>query len=163
MRAWWAVTGVALVIAVPVALSISRGREPKQVELEVVTPHVIAPLILASGTLSYQSEVRLVPEVIARVVKLTPLRFYMLPIVALPEQAVNIGHRTCLFAVASLDGRIRARRYKFGLIRSWGQFPGNLFPCGHPDSSGATGSSAFAEQRLRTALTAHRQAILASS
>jgi HlyD family secretion protein len=69
MRAWWAVTGVVLVIAVPVALSISRGREPKRVELEVATTRVISPLILASGTLSYQSEVRLVPEVIARVVK----------------------------------------------------------------------------------------------
>jgi HlyD family secretion protein len=69
MRAWWAVTGVILVIAVPVALSISRSREPKQVELELATPRVISPLILASGTLSYQSEVRLVPEVIARVVE----------------------------------------------------------------------------------------------
>jgi HlyD family secretion protein len=70
MRKWIVIIGVVLVIAVPVTLSLVRGGEAKQVEIEAAGLRAIAPSILASGTLAYESEVRLVPEIMGRVLKL---------------------------------------------------------------------------------------------
>src|SRR5688572_20262570 len=71
MRKWITIVVVALVIIVPVGMRVVRGGEAKQVEIENVSLRALAPSILASGTLTYQSEVRLVPEVIGRVQKIT--------------------------------------------------------------------------------------------
>ncbi len=59
--------GLALLVLVPVALSISRGGEVKQVDLASVAKQTIAPTILASGSLTYQTEIRMVSEVMGRV------------------------------------------------------------------------------------------------
>ena len=69
MRKWIVIAVIVLVIAVPVALSVMRGGEAKQVEIETANLHAISPSILASGTLAYESEVRLVPEIVGRVLK----------------------------------------------------------------------------------------------
>src|SRR5689334_22302164 len=70
MRKWIVPAAIVLAVAVPVTMSVLRGGEAKQVEVEPATLRAIAPSILASGTLAYESEVRLVPEVVGRVLKL---------------------------------------------------------------------------------------------
>jgi HlyD family secretion protein len=66
-KKWMAVLAIVLLIAVPVALKQWRKDDAKSVEAEAVTMRVLAPSILASGTLVYESERRLVSEVIGRV------------------------------------------------------------------------------------------------
>ena len=61
---------LALVVAVPVALQVKRGGDAKEVEIETVEMHVISPTILASGSLIYQTEIRMVSEVMGRVKEL---------------------------------------------------------------------------------------------
>lgn len=61
--------GIAAVLVIgPVALKLSRGGEAKAVEIDPVSRRVLSPTILASGSLTYQSEVKLVSEVMGRVV-----------------------------------------------------------------------------------------------
>ncbi|MGC4028949.1 MAG: efflux RND transporter periplasmic adaptor subunit [Steroidobacteraceae bacterium] len=64
---WLLALVVAALIAVPAVLRIMRGGEVKQVQMEPVATRIIAPTILASGSLTYQTEIRLVSEVIGRV------------------------------------------------------------------------------------------------
>jgi HlyD family secretion protein len=71
MRLGLVIIGISLLVGVAVVLSLSRSRQPKQVELESAARHTISPLILASGTLSYESEVHLVAEVVGRVLTVT--------------------------------------------------------------------------------------------
>jgi HlyD family secretion protein len=60
-------TGIVLLLAVPVALKVFRGGEVKQVELATVEQRVITPTILASGSLTYQTEISMRSEVMGRV------------------------------------------------------------------------------------------------
>jgi HlyD family secretion protein len=64
------IAALVLVIAVPVVLKITRGGEVKEVELETVEARVISPTILASGSLIYQTEIRIMSEVMGRVQEL---------------------------------------------------------------------------------------------
>ena len=57
-------------IALPVAMRIMRGGDAKEVEFETVDTRVISPTILASGGLTYQTEIRMVSEVMGRVQEL---------------------------------------------------------------------------------------------
>ncbi len=66
-RKWLPLAAIAALILVPVALKLWRSDEAKAVEAESVSLHVLAPSILASGTLVYESERKLVSEVIGRV------------------------------------------------------------------------------------------------
>lgn len=66
-KQWIASAAVVLVIVVPVALSMVRGTEAKEVDVAGAEPRAITPSILASGTLVYESQVTLVSEVIGRV------------------------------------------------------------------------------------------------
>ncbi len=54
----------------PTVLKVRGGGEQKEVEAETVEMRVLSPTILASGTLTYQTEVKLVPEIIGRVKEL---------------------------------------------------------------------------------------------
>ncbi len=58
---------VLALIAVPVALRLSRNAEAKMVEVQKAERRDIRPAILASGTLVYDSQVTLVSELLARV------------------------------------------------------------------------------------------------
>lgn len=69
-RKWIAVAAIVLVVAVPVGLKIARGAKPKEIETHAVALQAVSPSILASGTLAYQSEVKLVSEVIGRVTEM---------------------------------------------------------------------------------------------
>jgi HlyD family secretion protein len=57
---------IVAVLIVPVALK-KRGGDAKAVEIQSVATHVITPTILASGSLTYQTEIRMVSEVMGRV------------------------------------------------------------------------------------------------
>jgi HlyD family secretion protein len=67
-RKQWVVIGViAALIVVPVVLKLSRTDTHKAVDVENVTPRVLTPTVLASGSLTYESQVTLAPEVTGRV------------------------------------------------------------------------------------------------
>jgi len=66
-RTWLVAGGLALLVLLPLGLKLSKGTAPKAVEAETAAKQVLSPTILASGSLTYQSEVRLVSEVIGRV------------------------------------------------------------------------------------------------
>jgi HlyD family secretion protein len=61
------VIGVVALLALPVVLRKFRGGEAKEVELQTIESRVITPTILASGSLTYQVEIRMVSEVMGRV------------------------------------------------------------------------------------------------
>ena len=67
-RKHWIVVGaIVALIALPVVLKLSRGGTEKMVDLERVTGHALTPTVLASGTLTYESQVTLAPEVTGRI------------------------------------------------------------------------------------------------
>ena len=66
-KQWIAVGVIVALIATPVALKLSRSDSNKAVDLESATTHALAPTVLASGTLTYESQVTLAPEVTGRV------------------------------------------------------------------------------------------------
>jgi HlyD family secretion protein len=59
--------GIAAVLAAAVVLQQKSGGDVKQVDVAVVESRVITPTILASGNLTYQTEIRMVSEVMGRV------------------------------------------------------------------------------------------------
>ncbi|MBK7115658.1 MAG: efflux RND transporter periplasmic adaptor subunit [Proteobacteria bacterium] len=61
------VAAIVLALAGAVALKKMRGGDEKEVEIQTVATHVITPTILASGSLTYQTEIRMVSEVMGRV------------------------------------------------------------------------------------------------
>src|SRR5881394_1720222 len=67
-RKQWIVVGVLVaLIAIPVVLKLARSDTNKVVDLEPATAHALSPTVLASGTLTYESQVTLAPEVTGRV------------------------------------------------------------------------------------------------
>ncbi len=58
---------VIALLVLPVALKKMRGGDLKEVEVQTVGTHVITPTILASGSLTYQTEIRMGSEVMGRV------------------------------------------------------------------------------------------------
>ena len=107
MRKWIVLAVVVLVIIVPVTLNLVRGGKAKQVEVEHVGLRSIAPSILASGTLAYQSEVRLVPEVMGRVLKINAQEGDLVKQGAL---LVQLDPATYLAQIAQLEAALRQSR-----------------------------------------------------
>src|SRR5687767_15998147 len=66
-KQWIAVGAIVALIALPVVVKLSRGDTAKVVELERVAPRALTPTVLASGSLTYESQVTLTPEVTGRV------------------------------------------------------------------------------------------------
>ena len=66
-KQWITVGVIAALIVIPVALKLSRGEPPKAVDVEYVTQRALTPTVLASGSLTYESQVTLAPEVTGRV------------------------------------------------------------------------------------------------
>ena len=107
MRKWIVIAAIVLVIAVSVALSLIRGGEAKQVEIENAGVRAISPSILASGTLAYQSEVRLVPEIVGRVLKINVKEG---DIVKQGDLLVQLDPATSLAEIAQLEAALRQSR-----------------------------------------------------
>jgi len=66
-KQWIVVGALAALIALPVVLKLSRGGTEKMVDIEAATTRALTPTVLASGTLTYESQVTLAPEVTGRV------------------------------------------------------------------------------------------------
>ncbi|MEO6079715.1 MAG: efflux RND transporter periplasmic adaptor subunit [Steroidobacteraceae bacterium] len=64
------VVALAVLVAVPLAMHSKRGGDVKQVQVEKVEARIISPTILASGSLIYQTEIRIMSEVMGRVKEL---------------------------------------------------------------------------------------------
>ena len=64
------IAALALLVVVPVVMRLTRGGDAKQVEMQTVEARIISPTILASGSLTYQTEIRMVSEVMGRVKEL---------------------------------------------------------------------------------------------
>lgn len=68
MRRQWILGGaLALLIIVPLSLKVLRASDRKSVDTAVVEKRAITPSILASGILTFGSQVTLVSEILARV------------------------------------------------------------------------------------------------
>jgi HlyD family secretion protein len=61
---------LALLVAVPLVMKKQRGGDAKEVQMETVEARIISPTILASGSLIYQTEIRIMSEVMGRVQEL---------------------------------------------------------------------------------------------
>ena len=66
-KQWIALGALAAIIVVPVTLKLIRGDAAKKVDVETVSMRMLTPSILASGALTYESQVTLTPEISGRV------------------------------------------------------------------------------------------------
>ncbi|MBA2672276.1 efflux RND transporter periplasmic adaptor subunit [Ramlibacter sp.] len=66
-RRWVAALAIAVVVVIPVAATLLRGNEAKDVQVERAQWRELTPSILTSGTLAYESQVTLGSETIGRV------------------------------------------------------------------------------------------------
>jgi HlyD family secretion protein len=66
-KQWIALGVVAALIVIPVGLKLSRSDAGKMVEVEPIGLRALSPTVLASGSLTYESQVTLAPEVMGRV------------------------------------------------------------------------------------------------
>jgi HlyD family secretion protein len=66
-KQWIAIGAIVALIAIPVVLKLTRSDDNKVVDVEKVTTRALTPTVLASGTLTYESQVTLAPEVTGRV------------------------------------------------------------------------------------------------
>ncbi|HTP38751.1 MAG TPA: efflux RND transporter periplasmic adaptor subunit [Steroidobacteraceae bacterium] len=62
-RNWIAIGVIAALIGVPLTLKLAGNGNAKKVDVEKVSQRVLSPSILASGSLAYESQVTLAPEV----------------------------------------------------------------------------------------------------
>jgi HlyD family secretion protein len=69
-KQWIVVAAIAALIVVPVALKLSRDDTHKTVDVEPVALRALTPTVLASGSLTYESQVTLAPEVTGRVTEI---------------------------------------------------------------------------------------------
>jgi HlyD family secretion protein len=66
-KKWIAIGAIAALILLPVTIKLIRGDAEKQVDVESVSMRTLTPSILASGQLTYESQVTLTPEISGRV------------------------------------------------------------------------------------------------
>lgn len=59
-----------MLIVIPVGLKFSRGDTPKAVDIEHVSLRALTPTVLASGSLTYKSQVTLAPEITSQVTEI---------------------------------------------------------------------------------------------
>ncbi len=69
-KQWIAVGVIAALIVIPVGLKLSRNDTNKAVDVEQVSLRALTPTVLASGSLTYESQVTLAPEVTGRVTEI---------------------------------------------------------------------------------------------
>lgn len=67
---WIAVSVIAALIVIPVGLKLSRDDTHKAVDVQPVSLRALTPTVLASGSLTYESQVTLAPEVTSRVTEI---------------------------------------------------------------------------------------------
>jgi HlyD family secretion protein len=66
-KKWIAIGVVAALVLLPIGMKVFRGKAEKKVDIESVSLRTLTPSILASGALTYESQVTLTPEISGRV------------------------------------------------------------------------------------------------
>jgi HlyD family secretion protein len=66
-KQWIALGALAAIIVLPVTFKLLRSGDAKKVDVETVSMRTLTPSILASGALTYESQVTLTPEISGRV------------------------------------------------------------------------------------------------
>jgi HlyD family secretion protein len=66
-KKWIVIAGIAAIVVIPLSIKLLRNDNSKKVEIERVALHELTPTILASGSLTYESQVTLTPEIAGRV------------------------------------------------------------------------------------------------
>jgi len=66
-KKWLVIGAIVALIVTPITIKLLRGDKAKPVEIESVAMRVLTPSILASGSLTYESQVTLTPEIAGRV------------------------------------------------------------------------------------------------
>jgi HlyD family secretion protein len=69
-KQWIVLGGIVALIVIPVGLKLSRADTNKVVDVEHATLRALTPTVLASGALTYESQVTLAPEVTGRVTEI---------------------------------------------------------------------------------------------
>jgi HlyD family secretion protein len=69
-KQWISIGAIAALIALPVVLKLTRDDAGKTVDVENVSLRALTPTVLASGALTYESQVTLAPEVTGRVTEI---------------------------------------------------------------------------------------------
>jgi HlyD family secretion protein len=69
-KQWIVMSAIAALIVIPVGLKLSRDDTHKAVDVEPITLRALTPTVLASGSLTYESQVTLAPEVTGRVTEI---------------------------------------------------------------------------------------------
>lgn len=69
-KQWISVGALVALIALPVVLKLTRADAAKMVDVEQVAMRGLTPTVLASGALTYESQVTLAPEVTGRVTEI---------------------------------------------------------------------------------------------
>ncbi len=69
-KQWISVGALVALIALPVVLKLTRDDAGKMVDVEQVSMRGLTPTVLASGALTYESQVTLAPEVTGRVTEI---------------------------------------------------------------------------------------------
>src|SRR5215831_10020622 len=64
---WIAIGVIVALVVVPLSIRLLRSDNTKKVEIERVALRELTPTILASGSLTYESQVTLTPEIAGRV------------------------------------------------------------------------------------------------
>ncbi len=98
---------VIVLVAVPVVARLRGGGEVRDVETQLIGERVLSPTILASGTLTYQTEIKLVSEVIGRVKELLVKEGDR---VGKGDLLLRLDPATALAEVAQLDAALAQSR-----------------------------------------------------
>jgi HlyD family secretion protein len=69
-KQWIVMAAIAALIVIPVGLKLTRDDTHKAVDVEPVGLRALTPTVLASGSLTYESQVTLAPEVTGRVTEI---------------------------------------------------------------------------------------------
>lgn len=69
-KAFAAAVALLALVIVSVTAGVMRTARPKSIDVEPAQPRLLAPTLFASGSLAYSQEVKLVPEVIGRVIEI---------------------------------------------------------------------------------------------
>lgn len=104
---WGAGLALLAIVVVPTVMKLRGGGEAREVEAEMVQKRVLSPTILASGTLTYQTEIKLVSEVIGRVKELLVKEGDM---VSKGELLLRLDPATALAEIAQLEAVLQQSR-----------------------------------------------------
>jgi HlyD family secretion protein len=124
MQRWIAYAAVLVIIVGAVFFRVRQGAPVKEVNIEKVDLHLLSPSILASGTLAYRSEVKLVPEVLGRVRDIFVEEGDR---VKQGELLLRLDQTVALATTAQLEAELNAARLKIQRERAMLEFQDSKF------------------------------------